>query len=347
MLSFLLFAGALHVKFEDLKENWAPIALLATIGVTISILIVSSLIYLASRSLGVDLSPSYALVFGCLISPTDPIAVLGILKNAKVSKSLETQITGESLFNDGVGVVLFIAALSIATQSVAPDSPKDLPWVELGMFFIQEAVGGIAFGLILGYAVYRILRSIDDYKVEILTTVAAVFGGMTVASHLHFSAPLSMVVIGLFIGNQGRKSAMSKLTLKRLDDFWELIDEILNAVLFVFLGLELIVIPFNLKFLSLGFSAIFIVLLARAISIALPMSLLSRFRWTFGARTMAVMTWGGLRGGISVALALQIPDLEVRQLLLVSTYCVVVFSILVQGLTLKKLITWKTSGNAT
>lgn len=335
MLAYLLFAGALHVKSKDLRANFAPIAVLATAGVIISTLVVGFLLYGACQVVGVDVPLAYALVFGALISPTDPIAVLSILKTAGIDKDLETQIAGESLFNDGVGVVVYLAILGIAVN--VDTTLATLPWREVGVLFLKEAGGGILLGLGLGYASFVALRSIDDYKTEILITIAVVAGGTALASAIHVSSPLAMVVAGIFIGNQGRAFAMSTQTVERLDDFWELVDEVLNAVLFVLIGLELLILPFRSDQLFLGFLAIPIVLLARFVAVAGPVSLMKRRR-SFTPGTIRIMTWGGLRGGISVALALQIPQPSVRDTLLILTYCVVVFSILAQGLTVGRLV---------
>jgi len=330
MLGFLLFAGALHVNLGDLLQQKWVISSLATAGILTSTLIVASLTWILLRSLGLDLPFIYCLLFGALISPTDPIAVLGILKNANAPKSLETKITGESLFNDGVGVVVFIVLLDIV------GGEHEIDAVQVLLFFLQEVVGGAVFGLATGFLVYWMLKSVDNYPVEILLTMALVTGTYALAETLHLSAPLAVVVAGLLIGNQGRALAMSEKTCEHLDSFWELVDEILNAVLFVLIGLEILVLQFNLSYLLAGLAAIPLVLAARWVSVGIPISLL-RLRREFSPHVVKIMTWGGLRGGISVALALSLPSGPERDVILAITYTVVVFSILVQGLTIGRL----------
>ena len=330
MLAFLLFAGALHVNLGDLLQQKWIISSLATAGVVISTLIVASLTWILLRSLGLELPFIYCLLFGALISPTDPIAVLGILKSANAPKTLETKITGESLFNDGVGVVVFIVLLDIVRGG------HDLDPAHVLLFFLQEAVGGAVFGLATGFLVYWMLKSLDNYPVEILLTMALVTGTYALAETLHLSAPIAVVVAGLLIGNQGRSLAMSEKTCEHLDSFWELVDEILNAVLFVLIGLEILVLQFNVSYLLAGLAAIPLVLAARWVSVGIPISLL-KLRREFSPNVVKIMTWGGLRGGISVALALSLPSGTERDVILAVTYTVVVFSILVQGLTIKWL----------
>jgi len=330
MLGFLLFAGALHVNLGDLLQQKWVISSLATAGILTSTLIVASLTWILLRSLGLDLPFIYCLLFGALISPTDPIAVLGILKNANAPKSLETKITGESLFNDGVGVVVFIVLLDIV------GGEHEIDAVQVLLFFLQEVVGGAVFGLATGFLGYWMLKSVDNYPVEILLTMALVTGTYALAETLHLSAPLAVVVAGLLIGNQGRALAMSEKTCEHLDSFWELVDEILNAVLFVLIGLEILVLQFNLSYLLAGLAAIPLVLAARWVSVGIPISLL-RLRREFSPNVVKIMTWGGLRGGISVALALSLPAGPERDVILAITYTVVVFSILVQGMTIGRL----------
>ncbi len=273
----------------------------------------------------------YCYLFGALISPTDPIAVLGILKTSGVPSSLKTKIAGESLFNDGIGVVIFLILLSIATGGHEIESGH------IVLLFIQEAMGGAFFGFGAGYLTYYMLKKIDNYQVEVLITLAVVTGGYALTEALHFSAPIAIVVAGLLIGNHGRQLAMSDMTREHLDKFWELVDEVLNAVLFVLIGLEVMVISFSYSILVAGALAVLIVLAARFISVSVPILMLKRFR-TFSPNVIKILTWGGLRGGISVALALSLPAGEQRQLILAITYCVVIFSILVQGLTIGKVV---------
>jgi CPA1 family monovalent cation:H+ antiporter len=333
MLSFLLFAGALHVELEDLFERKWFILACATGGVILSTLIVGSATWWILRTLGLGIPFEYALVFGALISPTDPIAVLGILKKAGTPKRLETLITGESLFNDGVGVVVFLVLVGLTTGKHEVSLPEGL------LLFAQEALGGAAFGLVLGLVGFILLRGVDNYKVEVLLTLAVVAGGYALAGSLHVSGPIAMVVAGLFIGNHGRLFAMSDRTREHLDDFWELVDEILNAILFVLIGLEILDVSLEGPWMIAGSLAIPIVLLARLVSVGLPVNL---FRvWTrLPPFTVTVMTWGGLRGGISIALALSLPPSPERDHILVLTYIVVVFSIVVQGLSVGKLARW-------
>ena len=332
MLSYLLFAGALHVDLSDLsKQKWV-IALMATVGVLISTVLVGTAAYYLLPLFGFETPYIYCLLFGALISPTDPVAVLGILKRAGVGKSLETKITGESLFNDGVGVVVFLALLSIATGKHEPSL------VFIAELFAVEVIGGIAFGVALGFLGYYLLKRIDNYQVEVLITLALVTGGYTLASHFHLSGPLAMVVSGLMIGNHGRLLAMSDTTRKHLDLFWELIDEILNALLFALIGFELLIVAneFSVQTFILGLIMILVVLACRAISVSIPVATLSKKR-PFSEGAIRMLTWGGLRGGISVALALALPAESDRSLFLKLTYMVVIFSIAVQGLTISKL----------
>jgi len=332
MLAFLLFAGALHIDLGDLARHKEPIALLATVGVLLSTLIVGVLMWGVFALLGFKLRFIDCLLFGALISPTDPIAVLSLLKKIGAPKTLEVQIAGESLFNDGIGVVLFMGLLEVATGE------NDFDVGHFAFLFIREAVGGVVFGLAIGLVAYRMLKSVDNYQVEILLSLALVWGGSALADALHMSAPIAMVVAGLLIGNQGRSFAMSKMTTEHLDLFWELVDEGLNAVLFVAIGMELLVLTFTASYLAAGVLAVVIVLVARLVSVGLPIWLLRRSE-RFDPSMVPILVWGGLRGGISVALALSLPPeaagdgVPRRAVILATTYVVVVFSILVQGLT--------------
>ncbi|MCG6940040.1 MAG: sodium:proton antiporter [Thiohalocapsa sp.] len=330
MLSFLLFAGALHVNlFELAKQKWV-IGTLATASVIGATLLVGTSVCVVFWLLGLDVPYIYCLLFGALIAPTDPIAVLGILKSAGAPKSLEVKITGESLFNDGVAVVVFVVV-----SEVAFGDHMTLP--QVAHLFMHEAGGGLLFGLVTGGIAYMMLRRVDNYQVEVLITLALASGSYAAAEHLHISAPITVVVAGLLIGNQGRDGAMSQLTQQHLDNFWELVDEVLNAVLFVLIGLEVLVLTLSPKYLIAGVLAIPLVLIARAISAGFPIALIRRFR-SLSPGVVTILTWGGLRGGISVALALSLPTGENRDLLVTVTYCVVVFSILVQGLTLGPVV---------
>jgi CPA1 family monovalent cation:H+ antiporter len=331
MLSFLLFAGALHIDLESLYRHKWTIGALATIGVLLSTFMIGGSVYLLFGMLELPLPFIYCLIFGALISPTDPIAVLGLLKQAKAPESLETKIAGESLFNDGVGIVVFLVIYEIVTGEHAFEI------THVGVLLIQEALGGIALGLLLGWLTYLMLKSIDNYQVEVLLTLALVTGGYALASTLHMSGPLAIVAAGLLIGNHGRHMAMSGKTRDHLDTFWELVDETLNAILFVLIGLEILILTLETNFIIAAILTIPIVLLSRFLSVGLTVNTLRLVR-DFSPHVIKIMTWGGLRGGISVALALSLPTGPERDFLLTVTYGVVVFSILVQGLTVKPLL---------
>ena len=327
MLSLLLFAGALHVELNDLNRYKWQIGLLAVFGTLTSTLVVGVGVALVLPLTGVDLPLSYCLIFGALISPTDPIAVMGILKSAGAPKNLGIVIAGESLFNDGVGVVLFSLLLTVVTGGSVPSVGKG------AMLLLREAGGGVIYGLALGYLTYRMLKSIDNYQVEVLITLAAVMGGYGLANRLHLSGPLAMVVAGLLIGNHGRALAMSAKTREHLDMFWELLDEILNAVLFLLIGLEVALISFSASLVWAVAAGVLIPLAARLLTVGAPVGLWYRaFRLPRGS--WQVLTWGGLRGGISVALALSLPAGAQRDVVLALTYAMVVFSILGQGLSI-------------
>jgi len=338
MLSFLLFAGALHININDLAQQKGSIGVLATVGTLLSFFLVGTLTWAVLGWFGLNLSYLYCLLFGALISPTDPIAVLGILKSAGVPKSLETKIAGESLFNDGVGIVLFLIILEMVTGT------HDIGPTRVGTLFVQEALGGVVFGLALGYLGYLLLKSVDDYQVEILLTLAMAAGGYALADVLHLSGPIAIVCAGLLIGNQGRHLGMSDETRHRMDVFWELIDEILNALLFVLIGMEIlvVVVPASLSWALPVI--ILVVLVSRLIAISIPISLLGIFR-KFTPGAIPILTWGGLRGGISVALALSLPAGFERDVILTLAYSVVVFSIVVQGLSLGKVVKIIMEGN--
>ncbi len=337
MLGFLLFAAALHVNLADLRKQRAVIAVLASAGVIMSTLLVGGMIWGLLTLLGVEIRLIYCLLFGALISPTDPIAVLGILKVVGAPRDLEMKIAGESLFNDGVAVVAFLGLLEIASGTMGFDLGR------LTQLFLTEAVGGAVFGFALGWVALLMLRKVDDYKVEVLLSLAVAAGGYALAYAIHVSGPIAMVVAGLFIGNEGRAGAMSEHTREHLDDFWELMDEILNAVLFVLIGLELLIVPFNVQLLVAGLVAFPAVILARFAAVALPLTLMKRRR-VFTPGAVRILTWGGLRGGVSVALALSIPaqldgvHVPERDIVLAITYVVVVISIVGQGLTIGPLL---------
>ncbi|WP_379953318.1 cation:proton antiporter [Dokdonia sp. R78006] len=333
MLSFLLFAGALHTNFEQLKVQRWPILAFATLGVLVSTFLVGTFVFYVLQLLGMEVDFIYCLLFGSLISPTDPIAVLGILKKAKVPKKLETKIVGESLFNDGVGVVVFLTIFGIASAKDSPVTPVDILTL-----FGQEVLGGILLGMIIGWITYKMMKSIDDFSTEVIITLAAVMVGTVLATQLHLSAPLAMVVAGLLIGNDRvRTAAMSETTEHYVDKFWELIDILLNAILFVLIGMEMLILTYQNSYLLAGVIAIPLVLISRYISLWLPIRVF-KDKLDFVPKTNLIMTWGGLRGGISIALALSLSEDMYRDMFLVMTYIVVVFSILVQGLTVEKLV---------
>lgn len=331
LLSFLLFAGALHVNFNDLRRERLPVAVLSTIGVVIATFVTGTLFWWCTGLIGLDISYLTALLFGALISPTDPIAVLGIIKKVGAPKRLETQIAGESLFNDGIGVVVFLTILGVA------EGPGRTGISDIGLLLLKEAFGGALMGLALGWIAYLMLKTVDAYQVEILLTLALVTGGYALAEAIHVSAPITMVVAGLVIGNRGRDFAMSDKTRERLDAFWELIDEMLNAVLFMLIGLELIVVALRPAYFVAGLIAIVVALVGRIISVGLPIGVM-RLRQPFMRGTIRILTWGGLRGGISIALALSLPPSPDRDAIIAATYVVVVFSILVQGLTFGRVM---------
>lgn len=331
MLSFLLFAGALHINLEDLAKQRVVIAVLATASVVGATFLIGFGAWIISDMVGLDIPLVYCLLFGSLISPTDPIAVLGILKTAGASKSLETKIAGESLFNDGIAVVVFLVLAEVAIGEKAVTAGSII------QVFALEALGGALYGLLLGGIGFWMLKKVDNYSVEVLITLAMTTGGYVLAETLHLSAPIAIVVAGLLIGNHGRRLAMSQSTRDHLDTFWELTDEILNAVLFVLIGMEVVLLSLDEKYLLAGLLAIPLVLSARLISVGLPIGIIRRFR-SFSPGVVSILTWGGLRGGISVALALSLPPGEIRDALVTITYIVVVFSVLVQGLTLAPLV---------
>ncbi len=333
MLSFLLFAGALHTNFEQLKIQRWPVLVFSTFGVLVSTFLVGTVMFYVLQLFGLYVNYIYCLLFGALISPTDPIAVLGILKKIGAPKKLETKIVGESLFNDGVGVVVFLTIFQIADSGI--DQIKVLDVVQL---FGQEVIGGIALGALIGWVIYKLMKSIDDYDIEVIITLAGVMLGTTVAHQFHLSAPLAMVTAGLIVGNDTvRGSAMSEITESYVDKFWELIDILLNTLLFVLIGMEMLVLTMEKSYLLVGLITIPIVLACRYASLLGPIAFFNK-RLAFVPRTNLIMTWGGLRGGISIALALGLSEAMHRDLFLVVTYIIVVFSIIVQGLTVGPLV---------
>jgi CPA1 family monovalent cation:H+ antiporter len=333
VLGFLLFAGAMHVDWSRLRRRLGPVAMLATVGVLISTVTIGVGFWALSQMLGLPISLPWALVFGALISPTDPVAVLSLLKEERVPELLETEMAGESLLNDGVGVVLFAILLAVAVSGGA----ETLSISSAAGLFILEAVGGGVVGLVAGYIAFYAMRSIDDYVIEVFISLALVTGTYALADRLHMSGPISVVVAGLLIGERGSTHAMSETTRQYLFGFWELVDGILNSVLFLLIGLELLVVGVELRFGWIVVCVIPLVLAARFVAIAIPFHILSYFM-PFVRGSIPVLVWGGVRGGISIALALSIPFGEQRGIILTATYVVVLFTIIVQGLTMKSVI---------
>jgi len=331
MLAFLLFAGALHVDLDRLRSRAWVVGSLATIGVLISMFIVGSGLWALAQLLNMPLSYAWALVFGALIAPTDPVAVLSTLRAVEVPQSLEMDMTGEALFNDGVGVVFFLITLELATH------PGDFGLVHVGQLLMTEALGGALLGLATGWIAYRALRSIDDYPIEVMITLALVMGTYALAEPLHVSGPIAVVVAGVLIGNQGAACAMSETTRRYVFGFWTLIDDTLNALLFLLIGLEVLVLHFSPDLLWIGLLTIPIVVFARLASVGIPVFMLSHW-YPFSRGTIAVLTWGGVHGGISIALALSLPSSSARMLILAATYAVVLFSIIIQGLSLDRVV---------
>lgn len=332
MLSFLLFAGALHTKLDALERNRGPILMLASFGVLLSTFLVATFLYFLMQWVSYPIDYIYCLLFGALISPTDPIAVLSIMKEVGAPKNLNVKIVGESLFNDGVGVVVFLVLMSIAAQGL-----ENITAADVGLMFLEEVGGGLALGLIGGYITFRLMRKIDHYETEVILTLAMVMGLYTLASYLHFSGPLAVVAAGLFIGNKSPEEAWSKSSQSYIDKFWEMLDVFLNAILFVLIGLELLIVELNAFHLTLGLAIIPLMLLARYISVLGPVEIYKK-RLEFVPKTAFLLTWGGIRGGISIALALSLAEDMHRDLFLAMAYVAVVFSILVQGLSLGKVL---------
>ncbi len=332
MLSFLLFAGSLHTKVDALKRQRGPIALFATVGIVISTFLIGTIMYYLFLAFSYPINYVYCLLFGALISPTDPIAVLGILKEANAPKKLETKIVGESLFNDGVGVVVFIVLFKIAQAGIG-----SMGVGAISLLFITEVAGGVVLGIVSGYIAYQSMRVINHYETEVMITLALVMGITGIALYLHVSAPLAVVVAGLFLGYKGPSIAWSENTHLYVEKFWELIDVLLNAILFVLIGLELLIITMNSQYILYGLLAIPITLVVRFVALSGPIALF-RNKLDFIPKTSLMMTWGGIRGGISIALALSLEASMQRELFLTITYVIVVFSIIGQGLTIGPLV---------
>ncbi|CAN5424010.1 sodium:proton antiporter [soil metagenome] len=333
ILCFLLFAGSLHVDISQLKGARATVFSYATLGVIISTVLIGLAFNFIVHLFGYEINPIIGFLFGALISPTDPIAVLGILSKYKIPQKLKTEIIGESLFNDGVGVVVFAVIFSILKGG-----DESYTVSHIAKIFATEVFGGVGIGLLIGYLGYLMMKNIDHYQTEIMITLSVVTGGYALASHLHASGPLAMVVAGLLIGSKGKKHAMSDITAEYVDKFWELIDEICNTILFILMGLEIFLVAFSSSYILIGVLLIVVTLAARYISL-LPAFFIFNRKEKDRNLNLAVLTWGGLRGGISIALALSLTNkVEGSNLVIVCTYCIVLFSILVQGLSIKKLL---------
>ncbi|WP_295796459.1 sodium:proton antiporter [Mucilaginibacter sp.] len=331
MLAFLLFAGALHVDANELKKEFWPVMLMATIGTFISTFLVSVMAYYLFGAFGLQIPYIYCLLFGALISPTDPIAVMGILKQAGIPKTLEVKITGESLFNDGVGVVVFLTIFEAAVNGTAKFSIGNT-----ALLFLKEAGGGLLFGAILGYVAHLLIKSIDNYRVEVLITLTVVMCGYWLADYLHLSGPLAIIIAGIIMGTKGKSEGLSETSRDYLGKFWDLTDEIFNAILFLLIGLEMLVIKVNPTIMIIGGIMVGVVLFARLLCVAVPVLFL-KIWIKFEKNAILMLTWGGLRGGLSVAMALSIPEAMHRDEFVLITYVIVVFSIVVQGLTIGKL----------
>ena len=338
MLSFLLFAGALHVDLSSLMKSKLHVSILATFGVILSTFINGTCFYYISLFAGFNIDYIYCLIFGVIVTPTDPVAVLGLLKRLNVPKRLEAIIGGESLFNDGVAVVIFSVLLTIAYGSSTGNGAHEVMGANaiLGLF-VKEAFGGALLGILAGYFTFILLKSMDDYVLEVIATLALVMGAYSIALNLHISGPIAMVVAGVFIGNTGRQFAMSEKTREHVTEFWHLIDEILNAVLFVLIGFEVIVLSSDLSILGISIICVLVAVTARLLAVSIPLNLLNPIIKKEPGEIL-ILTWAGLRGGISIALALSLPDMEIKPIIVTATYAVVVFSILIQGLTIESLI---------
>ena len=339
MLSFLLFAGALHVDLETLIEAKIRVATLATIGVILSTIINGSGFYFLCHLFGIQIDYLLCLIFGAVVSPTDPVAVLALLKRVKVPKKLEATVAGESLFNDGVAVVIYSILVTVAFGASIGGGGHALGASEIVGLFVREAFGGALLGIVCGYFAFLLMRRMDDYVIEVITTIALVTGAYTIALHLHISGPIAMVVAGVFIGNTGRRLAMSEETRAHVTQFWHLVDEILNAALFVLIGFQIIMLSYQISILVISVLCVPLAVGARWLAVFTPLQVLSRLVEK-PRGDVIILTWAGLRGGISVALALSLPDISAKPLILTATYTVVVFSILIQGLTIEKVIRW-------
>ncbi len=332
MLGFLLFAGSLHVNLNELKKQRSAVISFATLSVALSIFFFGGIMYYIFQLFGLQVEFIYCLLFGALVSPTDPIAVIGILKKSNMPKEIEATINGESLFNDGIGIVFFVTISQIISTGI-----QNLSSLDVLILFGREVVGGLVLGVAMGYLAYYFIKKIDHYQTEVLISLALVMVSGQIAQMLHVSGPLAVIVIGLILGNLVRKNAMSETSKDYHDKFWELIDDFLNAILFVLIGLQMVLLHFITNYLLIGILAIALLLICRYLSLSLPILFL-KDKKLFNRRTAVIMTWGGLRGGLSIALTLSLPDNEYKEIIVSITYIIVIFSILVQGLTTGKLV---------
>lgn len=332
MLGFLLFAGSLHINLQSLRKQQAAVLSFSTLSVALSIFFFGSIMWVVFKLFNYPVDYIYCLLFGALVSPTDPIAVIGILKKSNMPKEIEATINGESLFNDGIGVVFFVTISGVISLGL-----DNLSALDVLLLFGREVIGGVTLGLILGYGVYYFIKKIDHYQTEVLISLALVMCCGELAQALHVSGPLAVIVIGLILGNKVSKTAMSDITRDYHDKFWELLDDFLNAILFVLIGLQMVLLPFIINYALIGLLGIVLLLFCRYISLSIPIFFL-RDKKLFNNRTALIMTWGGLRGGLSVALTLSLPESRYKEIMVAITYIIVIFSILVQGLTTEKLV---------
>ena len=334
MLSFLLFAGSLHVSMREMRKQAAAVISFSTLGVALSVFLFGGAIYYVFQLFGYEIDLVYCLLFGALVSPTDPIAVLGILKGSAMPKELEIVVSGESLFNDGMGVVFFVTIYKIVEKGLS-----NLQFSDVLLVFGREVFGGLALGLVVGIAAFYIIKHINHYQTEVLISIALVMLCDEAALFMHVSGPLAAVVVGLYLGNKVRTSVMSDTSREYHDKFWELIDEFLNAMLFMLIGLQMVLLPFLTNYILIGFIGIVILLICRYFSLLIPIFFLKN-KELYNSKTAIILTWGGLRGGISVGLALGLAEGPYREVILSTTYIIVIFSIIVQGLTTGKLVKW-------
>ncbi|MBC7862994.1 MAG: sodium:proton antiporter [Bacteroidia bacterium] len=334
MLSFLLFAGSLHVSLREMKKQRAAVISFSSLGVALSVFLFGSAIYYVFILFGYNVDLIYCLLFGALISPTDPIAILGILRGSKLPKEIEVVVSGESLFNDGMGVVFFVTIYKVIEKGIS-----NLSAVDVALLFGQEVFGGLLLGLALGFIAFQIIKRIDHYQTEVMISLALVMICNELAAFIGVSGPLAAVVIGLYLGNKVRHSVMSDTSREYHDKFWELIDEFLNAMLFMLIGLQMVLLPFLTQYIFIGVIGIVLLLVCRYLSLMIPIFFI-KDKKLYNPKTAVIMTWGGLRGGISVGLALGLPEGPYKEVILSTTYIIVIFSIIVQGLTTGKLVKW-------